>query len=76
MAHGGDFGADNIEHFNGNLFDATEALDLTVEELKALQAVILLDWSNIDPSIFGTLVRGSRKWPRPHRDPRDVHDGR
>lgn len=55
MAHGGDFGPERIEHFNGNLFDATEALDLTTDELKALQGVSALDWSNIDPSIFGTL---------------------
>lgn len=55
MAHGGDFGPERIEHFNGNLFDATEALDLTADELKALLGVCSLDWTNIDPSIFGTL---------------------
>ncbi len=55
MAVGGDFGADRIEHFNGNLFDATEALEITADELRQLLLVSALDWSNIDASIFGTL---------------------
>lgn len=55
MADGGYFGAEKIEHFNGNLFHATEALDLTAEELRQLHEVGSLDWSNIDASIFGTL---------------------
>lgn len=55
MATGGDFGAERIDYFNGNLFDATEVLDVTAEELRQLRDVSLLDWSNIDASIFGTL---------------------
>jgi hypothetical protein len=55
MAIGGDFGPDRIDHFNGNLFDATEALEITSDELTQLLAVSQLDWSNIDASIFGTL---------------------
>ncbi len=55
MAGGGHFGADTIAHFNGNLFEATEVLDLTADELRDLLAVSHLDWSNIDASIFGTL---------------------
>lgn len=55
MATGGDFGADRIDHFNGNLFDTVEALDLTTTELEELLTVSKLDWSNIDASIFGTL---------------------
>lgn len=55
MATGGDFGADRIDYFNGNLFETVEALELTVDELRQLLTVTYLDWSNIDASIFGTL---------------------
>ena len=52
---GGYFGADRIAHFNGDLFTDATVLDLTTDELLLLHAVTALDWSNIDPSIFGTL---------------------
>jgi type II restriction/modification system DNA methylase subunit YeeA len=55
MAHGGLLGADSIAHFNGNLFDSTAALDLTTEEIRTVLKAALLDWSAVDPSIFGTL---------------------
>ncbi|MFH0963977.1 MAG: type IIL restriction-modification enzyme MmeI, partial [Planctomycetota bacterium] len=55
MAHGGDFGADTIRHFNGNLFVEGPVLDLTHEEIDKIAAASRLDWSAVDPSIFGTL---------------------
>jgi len=59
MAHGGDFGTAVIRHFNGNLFNDTSVLALTTDELDQIHAVCTLDWSAVDPSIFGTLfVRG------------------
>jgi len=59
MAHGGDFGAAVIRHFNGNLFTDTSVLALTRDDLDHIHEVASLDWSAIDPSIFGTLfVRG------------------
>ncbi|MHB8766839.1 MAG: class I SAM-dependent DNA methyltransferase, partial [Deferrisomatales bacterium] len=61
MATGGDFGLDSIRRFNGNLFDAADAqgLDLTPDELDRVLAAARLEWSAVDPSIFGTLfVRG------------------
>ena len=55
MATGGDFGADRIAHFNGDVFKDAEALELTAEELALLAGVTAMDWAAIDPSIFGTL---------------------
>ena len=55
MATGGDFGAEPIRHFNGNLFDDRTVLDLTAEDMKRIAAAADLDWSAVDPSIFGTL---------------------
>ncbi len=55
MATGGDFGADRISHFDGDVFRDAEALELTGDELAMLASVTALDWAAIDPSIFGTL---------------------
>ncbi len=55
MATGGDFGLESIRHFNGNLFDDRTVLDLTDLDVKRIAAAASLDWSAVDPSIFGTL---------------------
>ncbi len=55
MANGGDFGLDRIRHFNGELFSTGPILELAKQELENLQAAARLDWSAVDPSIFGTL---------------------
>jgi len=55
MSQGGTFGPDIIEWFNGGLFDGDEALPLEQDEVGRLLEVSRLDWSNIEPSIFGTL---------------------
>lgn len=55
MNEGGDFGLETIRHFNGNLFIASPVLALTDPEIRNVQAAARLDWSAVDPSIFGTL---------------------
>ena len=55
MQKGGDFGADDIAWFNGGLFETVEALPLIASEITTLRAAAKLDWSGIEPSIFGTL---------------------
>ncbi|MBI5695275.1 MAG: class I SAM-dependent DNA methyltransferase [Nitrospirae bacterium] len=55
MSKGGTFGPEFIEWFNGGLFDGDDALPLEHDEVKRLIDVARLDWSNIEPSIFGTL---------------------
>ncbi|HEX5736031.1 MAG TPA: DNA methyltransferase [Blastocatellia bacterium] len=55
MMEGGDFGLEEIRRFNGNLFTESPALELTPEEIDAIQEAGRLDWGAVDPSIFGTL---------------------
>lgn len=55
MAKGGDFGTDEIQHFNGALFEDATVLELTTDELKVLHEAAQLEWDAVDPSIFGTL---------------------
>ena len=55
MRDGGLFGADSIPWFNGGLFQRIEVPPLTPMDVAALRNAAALDWSAIDPSIFGTL---------------------
>ncbi len=55
MVTGGYFGAERIAHFDGGLFNDDMVLDLDSEALDILTRVDGLDWSSIEPSIFGTL---------------------
>jgi restriction-modification enzyme MmeI-like protein len=55
MENGGDFGLEKIAYFNGGLFDGRRALPLDSGDIGLLQAAASLDWSQIDPTIFGTL---------------------
>ena len=55
MAKGGDVAFQVIDRFNGGLFDDDATLPLDEAELKIVLKCAALDWSNIEPSIFGTL---------------------
>lgn len=55
MEDGGEFDLTEIAHFNGGLFDGRRALRLESGDIGLLQAAGSLDWSQIDPTIFGTL---------------------
>lgn len=55
MEKGGDFDLTRIAHFNGGLFDGRRSLDLDPGDVDLLIAAGVLDWSQIDPTIFGTL---------------------
>ncbi len=59
MATGGFFGEHQIRHFNGGLFDNDTGLPLDSGGLEILHGVSTLDWTNIEPSIFGTLFERS-----------------
>jgi type II restriction/modification system DNA methylase subunit YeeA len=52
---GGLFGAERIDWFNGGLFDDSGALPLLPDEIDLLGRVSELDWSQVEPAIFGTL---------------------
>lgn len=55
MSTGGRVGFEIVEWFNGGLFDDSTALPLTEAEIEIVFTAAALDWSEIDPSIFGTL---------------------
>lgn len=55
MAEGGDVAYENIEWFNGGLFENSNTLRLERDELKLLHEACVLKWHEIEPSIFGTL---------------------
>lgn len=54
-AGGGMFGVEQINWFDGGLFDSPDVLPLTTTEIGLLVEVGRLDWSRIEPAIFGTL---------------------
>ena len=55
MSTGGRIGFEAVGWFNGGLFDDDETLPLGREEIEVTLKAAALDWSEIDPSIFGTL---------------------
>lgn len=55
MRKGGDFALEDIHWFNGGLFEKIEVLPLNAVEIKILYEAAKLNWSAIEPSIFGTL---------------------
>ena len=55
MARGGDVYGESIPFFNGNLFDDLPTLELNGLEIETVHKAAALDWSEMDPSIFGTL---------------------
>ncbi|MBS0443892.1 MAG: class I SAM-dependent DNA methyltransferase, partial [Proteobacteria bacterium] len=55
MRDGGLFGVDAVPWFNGGLFKSVAVPELMPEDVAALKTASALNWSAIDPSIFGTL---------------------
>src|SRR5207249_1451453 len=51
----GTFGADPILWFNGGLFADANVIELLPGEIRYVAEAAGYDWSNIEPSIFGTL---------------------
>lgn len=59
MQYGGEFWGTDISHFNGGLFDSSDALQMTSDDAAYLLTAARLDWSEVEPSIFGTLFENS-----------------
>ncbi len=55
MHQGGRFGLERIAWFNGGLFNDDGCLPLERADLDTLHSAAALDWSAIEPAIFGTL---------------------
>jgi hypothetical protein len=51
----GMFGNDEIPWFNGGLFKDTTVIELTNTEVRQIAEAAEADWSDVEPSIFGTL---------------------
>lgn len=66
MNAGGTYDFEPIRRFNGALFRDATALPLDAKEVRLLADVAALDWSFVDPSIFGTLLERAL-------DPRERH---
>lgn len=70
MATGGYFGVEDIRHFDGGLFNddaAAATLPIDRQAIEILAGVVQLDWSNIEPSIFGESF-GARPRSRSTRE--------
>ena len=55
MATGGRVGFEEVGRFNGGLFEDDAVLSLEKPEIETVLTAATLDWSEIDPSILGTL---------------------
>ncbi|WP_366520378.1 type IIL restriction-modification enzyme MmeI, partial [Deinococcus sp.] len=56
-----------ILHFNGGLFEDVEVLPVTPAQLELLIEATACDWSQVEPSIFGTLVERALNATERHR---------
>jgi len=55
MSTGGEVGFEDVDWFNGGLFEDDAALPMDREQIQTTLEASGLDWSSIDPSILGTL---------------------
>ena len=55
MSSGGRVGFEQVAWFNGGLFEDKSALPLEKSDIETVLKASKLDWSEIDPSILGTL---------------------
>ncbi|WP_376966872.1 DNA methyltransferase [Azospirillum sp. A26] len=55
MKTGGRLGFEKVDWFNGGLFEDAGALPLDGDEFDIVREAARLDWSEIDPTIMGTL---------------------
>jgi hypothetical protein len=46
----------HVYHFNGGLFESADALDLTADQLALMVEAGEMQWRDVEPAIFGTLV--------------------
>ncbi|MFC5309684.1 DNA methyltransferase [Azospirillum picis] len=58
MKSGGMAGWEEVPWFNGGLFDSDNAIPLSATEIGQVHEAAKLDWSDMDPALFGTLFEG------------------
>ena len=52
-------GYENIQYFNGDIFNNVEPVELNYEELDMLVEAANQNWTRVRPSIFGSIFEGS-----------------
>lgn len=67
MDQGSDYLTGKLLRFNGGLFSEHGALPLSKEQLQMLLTAARSDWSQVDPSIFGTLLERALNPKERHR---------
>jgi len=67
MNTGGFWGPLKVLRFNGGLFQESLALELNAGEIALLATASASDWSEVDPSIFGTLLESALDPSERHR---------
>lgn len=67
MNTGGMWGPLKVLRFNGGLFQESLALALNAQEIAQLGVASSFDWSQVDPSIFGTLLESALDPAERHR---------
>lgn len=67
MDRGSEYISGPLKHFNGGLFSTHDAPVLTKEQLILLLMAAKSDWSQVDPSIFGTLLERALNPKERHR---------
>lgn len=67
MDQGSDYLTGKLLRFNGGLFSEHGALPLSKEQLQMLLTAARSDWSQVDPSIFGTLLERALNPRERHR---------
>lgn len=67
MNTGGMWGPLKVLRFNGGLFQESLALALNAQEIAQLGVASGFDWSQVDPSIFGTLLESALDPAERHR---------
>ena len=55
MGAGKFYGPDRVAHFNGDLFNTVDTVELSTVALQRLAEACRSNWRDIEPSIFGTL---------------------
>ena len=55
MGAGRFYGPDRVAHFNGDLFNTVDTVELSTVALQRLGEACKSNWRDIEPSIFGTL---------------------
>jgi SAM-dependent methyltransferase len=58
---------EQVKHFNGGLFENVEVLPITGAQLELFITAASHDWSQVEPSIFGTLVERALDPAERHR---------